>query len=144
MRDERADRDRGIESDRHQERAVRAEERKQQQRAGEAGGAGAQRIDVVEEPDGAADVTRAAHQVADQHGQRGSHQQRRYDDERKVDGRHRRQRPSGRRLADKFEDCEGAEAESGGGKLDRREQRQQRNAGPLREPAAGEAAEAKA
>ena len=108
---ERAHRHCAVDRDRDVDRPLRAEEREQQHRAGEAGGAGAERVDVVEQPDRASDLTRAANEMRDQHRQRRAHQQGRHDHERQGDDGGQRQRQAERQVAYPVEDGERNEAE---------------------------------
>jgi hypothetical protein len=132
MRHQRANGNREVERNRDIDRALHAEERKQQHDAGKASRAGAERIDVIEEPDRAPHMTGAADEMAHQHRQRRAHQQGRHDHQGEIDGGHRRQRPGRGERADAIENGERNKAERAGEQFDHRQQRQQRDAALLR------------
>ena len=119
------------------DRALHAEEREQQHRANETGGAGAERVDVVEEAHGAADAlperrTRWATSTGSVApiSSVGTSTRPRLTAAIAGSGQ------AGGQLADLVEDRQREDAESAGQDFDNGKQRQQRNAAPLRQPSA--------
>ena len=125
------------------QRPAHAEEGKQQHGADQTGRAGAKRVDIVQETDGAADLTGAAREISDQQRQGRAHQQRRHDDQRERAGRGRRQAEPDGEDAGLGEDRGREEPERAGQEFDRRQHGQGRKRRPFRQPAAGKTAEPK-
>ena len=141
---EGARRHRRIDRDGDIDRALHADERKEKRSTGKARCAGAKRIDVIKKAERAPHMAGTTDQMADQNRQRRSHQQGRNDHQRQTDRGRRRQWQTGGERADLVENLERQETKGPGHQLDAAKQRQQRDAAPLRQPTAGEAAETEA
>jgi len=100
---------------------MHTDEREQHGGADEARRTGTERIDVIEQSDRTADLSRALHQVRDKDGQGSAHQQGRNDNEQKIDSRQCRQRPIDHEVAYPLEDTQRHNAKSSRGYFDRRQ-----------------------
>ena len=125
MRRQCSDGDGYVDAGSHKNRALHANEREQQTAAHQTGSARPERIDVIEQAHGGADLPGALNKMRNQNWQGGAHQQRRDDDKQQIDSGHGGQRPIDDERADLFKDAQRHNTEGGGAYFDRRQQRQQ-------------------